>query len=150
MENLSNITNILAVGIGGFIGSVIRYLIALYFNTNFNSGLIFNQDSHNILKFIFSFPIHTFLVNIIGSLLIGILISYFKVAEIESQNLKLFMTTGLMGGLTTFSTFSFEVFELLKVGNVGIAFIYLTLSLGLGILFCYLGYSITSYFFKLI
>ncbi len=147
MENLSNI---LAVGIGGFIGSVIRYLIAVYFNTNFNSGFILNQHSHNILKFIFSFPIHTLLVNIIGSLLIGILILYFKLAEIESQSLKLFMTTGLMGGLTTFSTFSFEVFELLKVGHVSIALIYIALSLGLGILFCYLGYSITSYFFKLI
>lgn len=143
MENLSNI---LAVGIGGFIGSVIRYLIALFFNSRFTP----NHESHNFSNLIFTLPLHTLLVNIIGSLLIGIFISYFKFAEIESQSLKLFMTTGLMGGLTTFSTFSFEVFELLKVGHVSIAFIYIALSLGLGILFCYLGYSITSYFFKFI
>ena len=147
MENLSNI---LAVGIGGFIGSVIRYLVALYFNTNFNSRFTPNHESHNFSNLIFTLPLHTLLVNIIGSLLIGIFISYFKFAEIESQSLKLFITTGLMGGLTTFSTFSFEVFELLKVGHVSIALIYIALSLGLGILFCYLGYSITSYFFKLI
>ena len=143
MENLSNI---LAVGIGGFIGSVIRYLIAMFFNSRFTP----NHESHNFSNLIFTLPLHTLLVNIIGSLLIGIFISYFKFAEIESQSLKLFMTTGLMGGLTTFSTFSFEVFELLKVGHVSIALIYIALSLGLGILFCYLGYSITSYFFKLI
>jgi CrcB protein len=136
----------MAVGIGGFIGSVIRYLIAMFFNSRFTP----NHESHNFSNLIFTLPLHTLLVNIIGSLLIGIFISYFKFAEIESQSLKLFMTTGLMGGLTTFSTFSFEVFELLKVGHVSIALIYIALSLGLGILFCYLGYSITSYFFKLI
>lgn len=84
----------------------------------------------SVTKFLPSqFPYGTLCVNFIGCLTIGILMGIFTV-KIEHQELKLFLTTGMMGGLTTFSTFSFESFMLLRnhdyirgLGNISLAVI---------------------------
>lgn len=86
---------ILAVGAGGFIGSVLRYL----------AGLIpLGGD----------FPIITFLINFVGSFIIGFIVSFSENVFKLNPKLMLFLKTGVCGGFTTFSTFSLETFTLFK------------------------------------
>lgn len=108
--------NILAVGAGGFIGSVLRYVI----------GLIPVTET-------LAFPIKTFAINVIGCLLIGVIaVSASKNIELNPQML-LFLKVGLCGGFTTFSTFALETSDLMKSGHMGIAFLYVVLSMIVGI-----------------
>ena len=108
--------NILAVGAGGFIGAICRYLI----------GLIHISES-------FVFPIKTFCINIIGCIAIGIIaVSISKNMEVSPQML-LFLKVGLCGGFTTFSTFALETSDLMKAGHTGEALLYVLLSVLVGI-----------------
>lgn len=108
--------NILAVGAGGFVGSVLRYLI----------GLI--PVSETTL-----FPIKTFIINIIGCIVIGaIAVSVSRNVEMNPQML-LFLKVGLCGGFTTFSTFALETADLMKAGHTGTAFLYVILSVVVGV-----------------
>src|SRR5690606_29783141 len=79
------------------------------------------------------FPWATFLVNVVGCLLIGILIGFFTKQHIESSNLKLLFITGFCGGFTTFSAFALENIKLFQSGNSLLALLYITLSVLLGI-----------------
>jgi CrcB protein len=92
---------LLYVGIGGFIGTCFRYLIAV------NSPKLFGTQ----------LPYGTLIVNTLGGLLIGFIMELSKSSDAVSPNLKLFLTTGLMEGLTTFSTFSLETMNYLSAGN---------------------------------
>ena len=108
--------NILAVGAGGFIGSVLRYVI----------GLIPVTET-------LAFPIKTFAINVIGCLLIGVIaVSASKNIDLNTQML-LLLKVGLCGGFTTFSTFALETSDLMKSGHMGIAFLYVVLSVIVGI-----------------
>lgn len=108
---------ILAVGFGGFIGSVLRYLI----------GEI--PVSEPTL-----FPIKTFVINVIGSALIGVLAVLISKQVLSSPTLSLFLKVGLCGGFTTFSSFALETSDLLHNGHPGIALSYVLLSVCLGVL----------------
>ena len=108
--------NILAVGAGGFLGSTLRYLISLI-----------------PLDEPINFPIKTFIINIVGCIVIGIIAATAtKNIEMNPQML-LFLKVGLCGGFTTFSTFALETSDLMKAGNMGIAFLYAVLSVLAGI-----------------
>ena len=108
--------NIIAVGLGGFIGAVLRYLI----------GLI--PVKENMV-----FPVKTFCINIFGCLLIGLItVLASKNPEINSKWI-LFLKVGICGGFTTFSTFALETNDLIKGGHVGIAFLYAVLSTVIGV-----------------
>lgn len=108
--------NILAVGAGGFLGSSLRYLISLM---PLDEPIIF--------------PIKTFIINIVGCIVIGIIaVSASKNFEMNPQML-LFLKVGLCGGFTTFSTFALETADLMKAGHLGIAFLYVALSVLVGI-----------------
>ena len=116
--------NILLVGIGGFIGSICRYLITISF-----------------AKFKFTFPIATLSVNILGSFLIGFLFAYLQKNYPESKNLYLFLTTGVLGGFTTFSAFSLENLSLIQNDKIFIAIFYIVLSISVALLASFVGYK---------
>lgn len=118
--------SILLVGIGGAIGSIFRYLISVSTNKIWNN----------------SFPLGTFVINIIGCLIIGIIVSLAQKQNIIDNNLKLLLITGFCGGFTTFSTFSLENIQLLNSGNI-IAFILnILLSVSVGILGVWVGLNL--------
>ena len=89
---------LLSVGSGGFIGAILRFLI---------SGWV--QKLSPTL-----FPIGTLSVNVIGSFIIGFMALYFE--SVVSPNIKAFIITGMLGALTTFSTFSLETITMLQGG----------------------------------
>ena len=120
------IKSVLIVGLGSFMGGVFRYVLSV--------GLC------RWCK-ILSFPISIFMVNILGCFLIGILYGYFKNREVDSY-LVLLLMTGVLGGFTTFSTFSLEVLHLFQQNELLKATFYIVGSVGLGILACFLGYII--------
>ena len=110
--------NIIAIFLGGGIGAVLRYLIGMYCSENFRMNI----------------PASTFIVNIIGSFILGFLyILFINKPEIRTE-IKLAITVGFCGGFTTFSTFSLEIFEMLGKSNFYQAGIYVLLSLLLGII----------------
>jgi len=115
----------LYIGIGGFLGSVARYYLA---------GLV-------QVRFLSNWPFGTFAVNIIGCFLIGII---FILAErtIISAEWRLFLSTGLCGGLTTFSSFSLEMLNLMRNGQFLYALSYAALSLLLGLIAVWAGLTL--------
>lgn len=114
------------VFIGGGIGSVCRYLISRYVTVNFFTGFPF---------------IGTFLVNITGCFLIGFLVLYFAEARFgpASTTWRLLLVSGLCGGFTTFSTFSFENIELIESHRVLTFLAYTFASFLFGFLATYTG-----------
>ena len=103
---------VLCVGLGGFIGSVGRYLL----------GLVPVEGD---------FPLMTFAVNFAGAVLIGAVFEAATEGSGLPDNAVLFLKTGVCGGFTTFSTFSLESVTLLQRGRTGLALAYMALSAGL-------------------
>ncbi|MDV3429455.1 MAG: fluoride efflux transporter CrcB [Bacillota bacterium] len=109
---------VIYVGIGGFVGAALRYFISMQSSKLFNCSI----------------PLGTLIVNVIGGFLIGMIMEISLSTDLISGNLRLFLTTGIMGGLTTFSTFSLETINLLSDGSYlfGTLNICLNLFLSLG------------------
>lgn len=119
--------NILLVGIGGFMGSVARYLIGVYSIKYFSNALI-----------------GTFTVNLAGSFLIGLLAGF--LAKPHYQPYQLILITGFCGGFTTFSTFSMEGLKLLR-GSFHLQYIgYTAASIAGGLTLCFLGVWVAQKF----
>ncbi|HYW95097.1 MAG TPA: fluoride efflux transporter CrcB [Bacteroidales bacterium] len=119
---------ILAVGTGGFIGSVGRFYISKYFQVLSGS----------------SFPLGTFVVNVIGCFMIGLFYGLFMKYSDLSPAWRLFLTTGFCGGFTTFSTFSYENIALLRDGQYVFFFSYTSASLLIGLLFTFVGLMLSK------
>lgn len=115
---------IIAVASGGAIGATLRLLI---------NGAV-NKNLYHAL------PLGTLTVNLIGSLLIGMLFAYFHFNTTLSPHLKTFLVTGILGALTTYSTFAIESFFLLEAGHYGQAFANMALNVFGTILFAGIGY----------
>ena len=119
-----NTLTIIAVASGGAIGATLRLLINGVVNKNFVHAL----------------PLGTLAVNLLGSLLIGVLFAYFHLNTSLSPHLKTFMVTGILGALTTYSTFAIESFFLLESGHYTQAFANMALNVFGTILMAGLGY----------
>ena len=117
------------VGFGGFLGSIARYA----------AGLLIPRTSTE------TFPMSTFLVNIFGSLLIGLFYGISAKNNWLNPEWRLFLTTGFCGGFTTFSTFSYESLGLIESGNTTTALIYIVSSFVFGLLAAWLGYFISNF-----
>ena len=119
------IKNILAVGVGSFIGGAARYLVSL--------------TMKGIGK---GFPWATLTVNLVGCLMIGLLWGLLSRNAAENTSWGLFLTVGLCGGFTTFSTFSKEALAMLQTGQIWGFAIYIAISILAGIGLVALGYYI--------
>jgi fluoride exporter len=117
--------NFLLVGLGGALGSMLRY--ALY-----------------LLVPVKDFPYPTLIINITGSFIIGIVIALSIKDETFLNNWKLFLATGICGGFTTFSAFSAENIGLLQNGKYTMALTYILLSIVLGIAGAWLGFKLIT------
>ncbi len=114
--------SVLLVFLGGGLGSVCRYLVGIPF-----------------IKSTLTFPYQTLIVNVVGSLCIGLLLGYFNTQASTSSFWKLLLVTGFCGGFTTFSTFSVDTLALIKHNQSGTALLYVLLSLFFGLLATYVG-----------
>ena len=118
---------ILLVGLGGFLGSILRFLIYILINRHVST----------------LFPFGTFAVNIVGSLVIGILYGLW-IREVMDDTASRLWITGFCGGFTTFSTFSSDIFTLVNHGQMATVLLYAGASVVLGFLAAYLGMSIVK------
>jgi len=119
-----NILTIIAVASGGAVGATLRLLI----NGTVNK------------YFVHALPLGTLTVNLLGSFIIGMLFAYFHLNASLSPHLKTFMITGILGALTTYSTFAIESFFLLEAGEYANAFANMALNLFGTILLAGIGY----------
>ncbi len=115
------------IAAGSALGGVARYPV----------GLAFHRPT--------PLPISTLLVNVTGSLLLGVLARYATGGSGWSPELKAFLTIGFCGGYTTFSTFSLEVAELVRLNAFGRAAGYAALSAGLSVGAIFLGFRLTDW-----
>jgi CrcB protein len=120
------VRNILLVGFGGGIGSIARFLCQKYLVSG---------------SFV-PFPAGTFAVNVSGCLLIGLFYGLALKGNWMSPEWRLLLTTGFCGGYTTFSAFAYENVQMLRTGNLLIAFIYIAASVLLGIAAVFAGMAI--------
>ena len=123
---------ILAIGSGGFIGAVLR----AYLN-----GLISHKVPHDL-------PYGTLGVNLIGSFIMGILVAYFMHTTMFSMHTKSFLSTGILGALTTYSTFAIESFLLLESGYILLALANISLNSIGTVLMAGSGFYLTKLFIK--
>ena len=113
---------LLAIGLGGFTGALLRY---------WASGWVYSLVKSD-------FPSGTLAVNIAGSFILGFILAVTD-HHIIHPNLKIFLTIGLMGAFTTFSTFSYETVMLLQVNAIFKAFLNVLLSVVVGLIAAFLG-----------
>jgi fluoride exporter len=113
--------SLLAVAAGAAVGAVLRYAVSLWAATRWGS-----------------FPAGTLLINVLGSLLIGITIELAARLRL-AEPVRLLLITGLLGGFTTFSTFSYETYTLLVAGRPASAALYIAASVGLGLAATFVG-----------
>lgn len=116
------INHLLLVAAGGAIGASLRHLAGM--------------ASLRLLGP--AFPYATVLINVTGSLIMGLFIAWL-VKKGGSDNLRLFFATGILGGFTTFSAFSLDVADLLEHGAMGSAFAYVLISVFFSILAVFVG-----------
>jgi CrcB protein len=124
------LTNFLMVAAGGAVGSVTRYAVGFY-------GMRWWQHA---------FPLGTFLVNVAGSLLIGLFAGWLAAHPEQDAHptVRFLLMAGFCGGFTTFSAFSLETFNLLKTGQAMLAFAYIALSVLVCVGGSALGYWLVS------
>lgn len=121
---------LLYVFLGGGLGSMLRYLVGTYTSS-----------------FTTSFPYGTFIVNIIGSIIIGVIFGLTLKNSSQSGDLILLLAVGFCGGFTTFSAFAHESFILLKSGQTTLFFTYIISSILTGLFCVWMGYILVSKLF---
>ena len=115
--------NLLIVGTGGFIGSVLRYLVQIIVEKDLTS----------------TFPWGTFIANVVGSFIIGIVYAFAEKGNFITSEWRLFLAVGICGGFTTFSSFAYNNLMMLQEKSVGQMLFNIGGSLFFGILAVYAG-----------
>lgn len=114
---------LIALAIGAFCGAISRFAVSQWMKTFWKR----------------EFPLATFLINVIGSFLLGLVIG----AHLDTS-WTLLLGTGLLGSFTTFSTFKIETLQLLQDGNRKVLALYLVASYSFGIIAAFLGVTLTA------
>lgn len=122
------IESMIIAGVGGFFGTACRYLAGI-------AGKKFFGDKY---------PAGTFFVNVVGCFIIGILAGLWTRHEMSAE-MNALLITGFCGGLTTFSSFSHDAFAMIQKGEWIKFILYVVPSVALGLLFVWLGMSITDW-----
>jgi CrcB protein len=117
---------VLLVGLGGAIGSVLRFLTSMLATSWFGAD----------------FPYGTFIVNLVGSFLIGLIQEVGTDTLLLSDTTRIFLTTGIMGGLTTYSSFSYETVRLMEAHAWPQAWINIIATTVLCLSLCFLGIAV--------
>ena len=120
---------LIAIGLGGMVGSIMRYLFSGWFQTLSKSDI---------------FPAGTLSVNILGCLIIGILGGYSETMEAFSPELRAFLMIGLLGGFTTFSSFEFETLNLLRNSQFLYAALNVSIQVFIGLMAVWAGYFLST------
>ena len=128
-----SLSSALAIGVGGFIGAISRSVLTGFFNHHI--------PYHGI-------AVGTLGVNILGSFLMGILFAFFHHTELFSPHMKSFLSTGILGALTTYSTFAWESFYMLSHGRYAHFAINVTSNIIGTLIAVALGYLLFQYFLK--
>ena len=128
---MEELRQMLIVAVGGAIGSVARYRL---------SGWVVHQTVD------WRFPLGTFVVNVLGCLMVGLLAGLAVKEDVFSSNARLLLFTGLMGGFTTFSAFGLETFYLLRRGEYWIAGSNMVLSMAVGLLALFAGFQLIAHY----
>lgn len=116
----------LIIGFGGFIGTILRFLLSSSIEKSFAT----------------SFPIGTILVNLIGCFLIGLLSGYFTQKLGDQTQLFFFLTIGVLGGFTTFSAIAMDSQVFIENGEYLKMLTYISVQAILGIALCLIGYNL--------
>lgn len=120
------------IGLGGALGAIARYALSTWITQ----------------KYLHAFPWGTFAVNIIGCFLLGIIYTLGTENPVINSDTRLFLSVGFVGAFTTFSTFSLEIFQVIRSGDIRIASFYVLGSLCIGLLALWLGISVSQLFVK--
>jgi CrcB protein len=121
--------NYLLVFIGGGLGSSLRHTV--------------NLTSARVLGT--AFPYHTFVINITGSIVMGLVAGYLAFKGEPSQHWRLFLMTGILGGYTTFSAFSLDAALLYERGQIALALLYVLGSVVLSIAGLFAGLALVRH-----
>ena len=118
-----------AIGAGSFMGGIFRYLLSQFIQS----------------KTLLVFPFGTLAVNIIGCFLIGLVFGLSERGNVSTE-WRLFLATGILGGFTTFSAFSYETVSLLRDGQLWYAMAYIVSSVTIGVVATFIGISVIKLF----
>jgi CrcB protein len=111
------------VGLGGFVGANARYALSVWL----------------IERLGVAFPFHTLLINVSGSLVVGVLVTLFTERLVVDPAWRLLLVVGFLGGYTTFSSYTFEALALVEAGDWPAAAWYVLSSNGLGLIAVFVG-----------
>ena len=120
---------VISIAVGGALGALLRYFLG-------------NQIS---IMFGTNFPWSILLINIFGSFLMGITIESFNLFSISNEPMQKFLTVGILGAFTTFSTFSLDAIDLITKNRIFDAFLYIFASVILAIGFLFLGIQLIKF-----
>ena len=115
--------HIIAIALGGALGAVLRFVLGKQISILFGSN----------------FPFSILIINVIGSFFMGMAIESFNLFSISNEPLQKFLTVGILGAFTTFSTFSLDALDLIMNNRISDAFLYISASVILAIGFLFLG-----------
>ena len=115
-RKLSALLKYLMVGVGGCLGSILRFWVGGYIGSRMGTR----------------FPYGTLVINVTGSFLIGLVFALMTARTHWSPNWRYLIPIGFIGGYTTFSSFEYETLRIIQDGQIGLGFLYVALSVIVG------------------